>query len=60
MNTPRYITDAPAALAASLAAQARAKAEQMAHDAARAQRNAEAAAIGVSLDPDSIEQGEPE
>jgi len=60
VNTPRYLADAPAALAASTAAQAQAKADQVAHDEARARRSAEAAAIGADLDPDSIEQGEPE
>lgn len=61
MNTPpRYIADAPAALAASTAAQAQAKAESAKYDDARMRRLAEAKAIGAGLDPDSLEQGEPE
>lgn len=60
MNTPpRYITDAPAARAASTAAQALAKAESAKYDDARTRRLAEAKAVGADLDPESIEQGEP-
>ena len=56
LNAPHFTTARRDALAASMAAQAETKRR---NDEA-AQRQREAAAIGTELDPESIEQGDPQ